>query len=446
MSRSCGRRTVAAIALRPTLASTKRSLTAAWPLVPLLPIYVLVWALLNPGSSPVGDEGPLLGAARRITEGGYADTSAMNGTKFLWHGPGLPALLSPLVALRVPLTDMRLLGPLLLFAAILAFYRLLRLRLSRRAALVATYALGLYAPTYQTLPSLHKEPLALLLVIVAMDAGTRYARYGRRQHLTVAALALGWLVMTRLEYGWVLTALAVATTIWWLRERRVHPGEAQGTGRWALVAVAGFVACIPWLAYTYDLTGHIFYWGNSGGLSLYWMAQYGRGQLGQWHAVHTVFRDPRLASYRPFFRHLRALHPLQADLALRHAAVKAALARPYAYLVNVLANVGRIFFGLPFSFTLPIGALVGLIAFNGTLLAAVGAAVVRVVRARQSLPPEAVPFLLFAAIAFALHLLTSAEPRMLIPVVPALIWLVAHGLSRSARTDHAPGSLALAGA
>jgi 4-amino-4-deoxy-L-arabinose transferase-like glycosyltransferase len=444
MSLSCGLRTVAAIELRSTLASTKRSATGAWPLLPLLPVYVLVWALLSPGPSPVGDEGPLLGAAKRITEGGYADTGAMNGTKFLWHGPGLPTLLSPLLALRVPLTDMRLVGPLLLFAAIVAFYRLLRLRLSRRAALVAAYALGLYAPTYQTLPSLHKEPLALLLVIVAMDAGTRYARYGRRQHLAVAGLALGWLVMTRLEYGWVLTALAAATTIWWLRERRVHPGEAQGARRWALVAIAGFVACVPWLVYTYDLTGQLFYWGNSGGLSLYWMAQSGRGQLGQWHAVHTVFRDPRLTSYRPFFRYLKTLHPLQADMALRHAAVKAALARPYEYLINVLANVGRIFFGLPFSFTLPVAALAGLIAFNGTLLAAVGAAVVRVIRARQSLPQEALPFLLFAAIAFAVHLMTSAEPRMLIPVVPALVWLVAHALSRTARSDIAAGSVAVA--
>ncbi|MEA2885385.1 MAG: hypothetical protein QOH32_4664 [Bradyrhizobium sp.] len=394
----------------------------------------------------MGDEGPFLSAARRIGEGTYADPTATNGVYFLWHGPGLPALLTPLSELHIPLTEMRLLGPLLLFAAVLAFYRLMRLRLPRRQALVAAYALGLYAPTYDTLPSLHKEPLALLLVIVAMDAGTRYSRYARPRHLAVAGMALGALVMTRLEYGWVVTALAVATTAWWLRERSAHPVEAPGARRWALVAAAGFVACVPWLFYTYDLTGHLFYWGNSGGLSLYWMAQSGRGQLGQWHAVHTVFRDPRLAGYRPFFRYLKSLHPLQADLALRHAAVKAALAHPGAYLVNVLANVGRIFFGLPFSFSLPAPAVAGLVAFNGTLLAAVGAAVTRVARARRSLPPEAVPFLLFAGLAFAIHLLTSAEPRMLIPIVPALVWLIAHALSRPGGVDTTarPGAVAAA--
>jgi hypothetical protein len=402
--------------------------------------------LLDPGPFPVGDESHFLSAARRIAEGAYADPTATNGVDFLWHGPGLPGLITPLVQLRVPLTEMRLLGPLLLFAAVVVFYRLLRLRLPRRPALLAAYALGLYAPTYETLPSLHKEPLALLLVIVAMDAGTRYARHGRPRHLAVAGLALSGLVMTRLEYGWVVTALAVVTTIWWLRERRTHPGEAIGARRWALVAAAGVVACVPWLFYTYGLTGHLFYWGSSGGLSLYWMAQSGRGQLGQWHAVHTVFRDPRLAGYRPFFHYLKSLHPLGADLALRHAAVNAALARPGAYLVNVLANVGRIFFGLPFSFTIPVPALAGLVAFNGTLLAALGAAVAKVVRARQSLPPEAVPFLLFAGLAFAIHLLTSAEPRMLIPIVPALVWLIAHALSRPRRFEATPTPVTLAAA
>jgi hypothetical protein len=392
----------------------------------------------------VGDEGPFLSAARRITEGTYADPTATNGVNFLWHGPGLPALLAPLLQLRVPLSEMRLLGPLLLFAAVLAFYRLLRLRLPRRPALVAAYALGVYAPAYETLPSLYKEPLALLLAIVAMDAGTRYARHGRPRHLAVAGMALGGLVMTRLEYGWVVTALVLATTIWWLRERRAHPSQARGAARWALVAAAGFVACVPWLVYTRDLTGHLFYWGNSAGLSLYWMTQSGRGQLGQWHAVHTVFRDARLAGYRPFFRYLKSLHPLQADMALRHAAVKAALAHPGAYLVNVLANVGRILFGLPFSFTLPVPALAGLVAFNGALLAAVSAAVTKVVRARQSLPPEAVPFLLFAGLAFAIHLLTSAEPRMLIPIVPALVWLVAHAVSRSGRLDPTAAAVTVA--
>lgn len=401
-------------------------------LLPLLGVYVLVWEVLRPGPAPVGDEGPLLSAAGRLVDGHYAVKSAMNGTEFLWHGPGLPALLGPFVQLRIPLTDIRLLGPLLLFASTLAFYRLLRIRLPRRAALLGAYALGLYAPAWETLGSLHKEPLALLLVIVAMDAGVRYARGGRRRHLAIAGLALGGLVMTRLEYGWVITALLVAAIPWWLRERHMRRSDkrARTAGRWARVALAGCAACVPWLVYTYHLTGHLFYWGNSGGLSLYWMAKSGPGQLGQWHAVHTVFQDPRLALYRPFFDYLGTLHPLQADLALRHAALTAVLAHPAAYLLNVLANVGRMLVGMPFTFQLPVILIVGLIVFNASLLGAFFAAARKVMRAGRSLPAEAAPFLLFAALGFVLHLIPSAEPRMLVPIIPVLVWMIAHTWAR----------------
>jgi hypothetical protein len=408
-------------------------------LSPLLLMYLVVWAVLAPGSAPVGDEGPLLGAARRLTEGTYALPGASDGTKFLWHGPGLPALLSPFLALRIPMPDLRLLvGPVVMFAAVLLFYRLLRLRRPRRDALIGAYALGLYAPAYQTLPSLHKEPLALLLVIVAMDAGVRFARGGRRRHVAVAALALGGLVMTRLEYGWVVIGLAALTAAWWLfaRTRSHDDGRVRAARRWALVGAGGALACIPWLAYTYDLTGHLMYWGNSGGMSLYWMSQSGPGQLGQWHALHTVLHDPRLAAYRPFLNYVNSLGPLESDLTLRHAATVAALQHPLSYLVNLAANVGRMFVGVPFSFTLPVAVLAGLIAFNATLLAAVAAAAARVRRARRSLPDEALPFFLFAGLALVIHLLPSAEPRMLIPVLPIAIWLIVQALV-GPRTDRA---------
>jgi hypothetical protein len=75
------------------------------------------------------------------------------------------------------------------------------------------------------------------------------------------------------------------------------------------------------------------------------------------------------------------------------------------------------------------------VAFNSVLVACVAAAAAKIVRAGRSLPSEAVPFLLFAGLAFSIHLLPSAEPRMLIPVLPALVWLIVHALVRPARAE-----------
>jgi hypothetical protein len=413
----------------------KRNLEApGWAVVRLAPLlagYLLVWAI-SAGGHSIDDEGPFLGAARRLLDGHYAQPGAMDGTKYLWHGPGLPALISPLVAFGASLTVIRLLGPLLLFVAVLLFYRLLRLRLSRRAALIGAYALGLYGPMYEGITPLQKEPLALVLSLLALYGTARYVSDGRGRYLALAGLALGGLAMTRLEFGWVIPALlAVAATLWLVTGIGKGPDSprARIARRWALVCGLGLLCCVPWLVYTYSVTHHFFYWGNSSGIQLYWMSSPAPGQLGQWHASHTVFADPRLAAYRPLFHHLAALPPLQRDLALRHLALVQATGHPAKYALNMLANVSRMFFGFPFSFTLAAPQIIGLVAFNGALVGGLIAAAVSLRRTRRSLPPEATPFLWFAALGFAIHLFPSAEPRFLIPLIPVPVWLMAHALN-----------------
>jgi hypothetical protein len=398
----------------------------------VLGVLLLVATLTNPGR-PTGDEGPIIAAAHRLLQGRYAVLGTMDGTKYLWHGPGLPAVLAPLLALGVSLGGLRLTSPLLMFAAVLLFYRLLRLRLSPRGALIGAYSLGLYGPAYYTLGTVAKEPLALLLSISALDGTARYLRYGRRRHAVIAGLSLGALVMTRLEYGWVITVALAVGLAWWLIARvrsRAAPAATRAPRRWALVCAIGLLACVPWLTYTYAITGHLFYWGNSGGLSLYWMSALGPSPLGEWHAPHTVMHQASLASYRPFFNYLATLKPVQRDLELQHVAIVHALAHPGSYAVNLLANVGRMFVGIPFPFTLPVAVIAGLIIINGALLTGVVAATRSLIRRRARLPREAAPFLVFALLGFGVHLFPTSEPRMVVPLIPVPIWLIGVAFSR----------------
>jgi hypothetical protein len=427
-----------------------RSEDSLWPallrspvvrLLPLLGAFLLVSLLTGPGR-PNGDEVPILAAAQRLLHGYYAVQGTMDSTKFLWHGPGLPALLAPLVAVGLPLAELRLTSPLLMFAAALLFYRFLRLRLSRRGALIGAYALGLYGPGYYVLGTVAKEPLALLCAIAALDGTARYLMHGRSRHAVLAGLAMGVLVMTRLEYGWVITACLISGLAWWGVARLRHgaaPGATTAARRWTVVCAVGMLACVPWLTYTYELTHHLFYWGNSGGISLYWMSSPSASQLGEWHATHTVNTDPALAAYRPFFHYVSSLGPLRADLELQHVALVQALGHPAKYLLNLLANVGRMFLGFPFSFKLSIAVVVGLALFNGALLAAVIAAGRSLWRARRPMPPETVPFLMFWCFGLAVHLLPTAEPRMVVPLLPIPLWLIGQAFDRQAPGRSRPG-------
>lgn len=396
--------------------------SAIW-LLPLLGLYLVVCAVWQPGPAPVHDEAPLLGYAHELLEGGYVqDDAYVRPMRFLWHPPGLPFMLSPLVALELPLAAIRFTAPLFLFGAVLAFHRLLRTRLAPRPALAWSYAFGLYGPALAMLPELHKDLPAVLLVVLAMLGLTRGLAEGSVAWLLGAGVSLGALALTRAEYGWVLLGMtAIAAVRWTL------PGEGTAAAR-RLVA-CGLVALAvssPWLAYTHSVTGKLFYWGNSAGLSLFWMSPTARGETGEWHPRRHVMTDPALRGQRRLFRHLTTLPPLEADAELRRRALANVRADPWGYGRNLAANVSRLFFLVPMRYGYPPWMVAGASVFNGLLLAAVAGATVRLRRRPRSLPPEASAFALLAALGVLVHLPAPASPRMLLPVVPLLLWFVAH--------------------
>ena len=390
-------------------------------LAPLLALYLLLCALLQPGD-PVRDEPAFLAAAERlVTDGRLADTGPdADQRAFLWHGPGLIVVLAPLVALHVSLTLMRFLEPLLLAAGIVLFHRLLGIRLAPRPALRWTYALGLYAPLLLVLGTLQKEPLAIALVTAGMLALTRGLESGRPWPLTAAGLALGAFTMVRLEFGWVTLALLAGAALWCvLRRARALPRRAL-----AVMAVAT-VACLPWLAYTHAKTGRMLYWSSSSGLSLFWMSPTLPGETGEWHSPVKVFQDPAFAPYRPWFHHLDAVPPLRSDIELRDRAAANVRAEPLTYARNLAANASRLFFSAPARPSPPPARVALYLLFNGALVVAVAWAARALWRGRADVPPETAPIALFAALAIAVHLPPSASPRMLLPIVPPLIWIVA---------------------
>ena len=390
-------------------------------LLPLLVLYVGVCALGQPGPDPVRDEAFLLSYVHEyVLAGAYLDPGAVaDRALFLWHGHGLPLVLTPLVALELPLGALRFTGPLALWAALLAFHALLRLRLGPRPALAATYALGLYAPFATVLVAVHKEPLAILAVVLALLGLARgLGDEGRWWHLAGAGGALGALTMVRLEYGWVLMALLGVALVWWAAKR-----AAPAPRRLAATCALALVLCLPWLAHTHAITGHVAYWATSGGLSLYWMSPTTPGATGTWHRPEAVAGQPALRAHRPLFASLPA-DPVARDLALRDAAVANIRAEPLTYARNVAANASRLFFLWPMEPARRAPVVAGAVVFNGALLLGVAWAGRRLWRRRGALPPETLPFALFAALGIAVHLPPSAQPRMLLPLVPVLAWLI----------------------
>ncbi len=396
-------------------------------LTPLLVLFVAL-ALVGRGvdafGGASGDENLYLFFARNLTHGHYAQLGSAHADLYLWHGPGLPLLLAPLVALHVPLTVTRLIGPLALFGAVVLLHRTLRRETTPRVALAGAVALGLYAPLWTLLPYLRNEPVAILAVVALIFGLVRHRTTKSRRHLLLAGGALGYLVLLRVEYGYIVGLLLVLTLVLLVR-RSLRPATLPITG---VLAVALLVTT-PWLIYTHSITGKVFYWGNSGGSNLYWMAAPYTGARGDWHSEIEVQSDPQLAAHRPFFRHLHSLPALEQDAAMRHQATHWIRDHPATYASHVLANAGRLVANAPYSFkplspirsavyALPALALIAALAWAGS----------DGERRRRWRRPEVALLVALAVLSVVLHLAVAAEPRLLMPLVPVALWLVARAV------------------
>jgi hypothetical protein len=402
------------------------------PLLPILVALTLRSVLLH---SLPGDEGSYIGYARNLTHGFYAATDL----GYLWHGPGLPLLLAPLVALHVPLFAMRILaGPVLLFATVAVFHRMTRLYVSNPTAVIASYCLALYLPFWGVLGVIWVEPLATLCFTLSAFFLVRSLRGGRRDHWW-AGVSLAMLALSRVEFGYVLMAALVVSVGWLLASRGSAPAK-----RTTLAVTVGLLLCAPWLVYTYSLTSKPFYWGNSGGLSLYWMTA--PGNLGDWHHASDAFNMPQLALDRPVFREIASLNPVQQDARLMHIALQNIRSHPGHYLANLVNNIGRLVFNSPYSFTSEKASSMFYGLPNALLLGFLAVAAVVAIRVRRQLGPEILPIAVLVALGFAVHVPLAAYARFMIPIVPAAAWLVIAVVGPRLHLSYDPADQATVGA
>ena len=189
------------------------------------------------------DEASYLTYAHNIVEGGYAVAGQQHEGLYLWHTPGLPLLIAPLVWLRVPIEVIRLIGPLCLIASGVLLMVILRRFVRPRVAIAAGLLLCLYPPFWRLLPQLFAEPPALLLGLAGFEALIRYAERRRIGWAMTAGLAFGVMIMFRPEYGYMALAVLILAVLAFARPRwravaRAGRRELR-CGHGGLPAVAG---------------------------------------------------------------------------------------------------------------------------------------------------------------------------------------------------------------
>jgi len=391
-------------------------------------LYYIYFIVVNKWPTLYGDEIRYRDFAWRLLHGYYSPPAPHIN---LWNGPGYPIVLSVFMALKQHALCMTLANAFFMYLGVVFLYQSIKLLSNRRMALLFSLPLAIYPNALVMLPILYTEAFTGFLVSSLVYTLVLYQTKGSNKYLIAAGLVLGYLTLTKVIFGYVLI-LCLFTCIGLLffkRNRSYHRASVR-------ILVIAFAVTVPYLVYTYHVTGKVFYWGNSGGMSLYWMSTPYNNEYGDWklpelnnNQYPELFKSPEGAAMLKK-NHLQEITEIlkhdnvEQDVLFKQAAIRNIKAHPLKFATNYYYNSARMLFNFPYSYSYQDSAIVGNI-IRGSLLLWVSlfCLVITAINWQQVVYP--VKFaLLITAVYLLLSGALSAYPRQLDVMVPVLLfWL-----------------------
>lgn len=401
--------------------------------LPLLFLYALFIFLRSP-SVLEGDESRYVTHAQNLSQGYFSPPDASE----LKSGPGYPLALLPVVLLKLPWVAGRMLNALFLFLAVLYFFSTLRLYVQERLAFFLSYLFGIYPFFLKYIHLMYSETFTIFLVCGFLFHFCKAYTDVRKSWLQgwVAVFYLGSSALTKVFFGYVILIGILFFSILTLWRK------TQALKKVSLIYWGALLFCVPYLLYTYSLTGKVFYWSIYGGTNLYWMtspyeeelgdARGGGGGVG--HLQQSGI--PELMNHHGgFFQELTPLSPVEWDARLKTQALNNIYHHPLKFIKNWICNVGRMFFNYPYSYTPQrMGTLFNIwtnmfiVVFSivCTYLSCVG---------RRKIPFEIFALLFFGVVSFLGSSLLAAYERHFRVLVPIFALWIAVTLTRLVKIE-----------
>lgn len=395
--------------------STLKNKSPFLQFIPFLLLYI-IFIVVFATNEFWGDEPRYLGFAENLTQGFYSPPPPdINIT----NGPGYPLVLVPFKALDLPLICFKLLNAVFLYLTLVFFFKTLLFYTKEKTARIATILFGCYYPLYLSLHLILTEILSVFLVtmIVYFSCSLFRDEHSKFTRILIPAFFLGYLALTKIIFGYVISVgIFIFAVIALLKKSR----KARTM---ALVFLLALLFCVPYLIYTYNLTGIVFCWGAGEGL-LYWMSTPYDGEYGDWHK-RDLSEHPRLqANHAEFLDRVARLKPAQKKSAIKKQVIQNISGHPGKFFTNWLANWGRMFFSYPYSYQYQSIRTYFVIAPNMFIVVFIILGAMISVWNRRSIPEEIFMLLIFIAIYLFGSSLLSASRRMFFPALPVVgLWL-----------------------
>lgn len=383
--------------------------------LPFLIIYIVICLAFMPHKS-VGDEGRYLFFADNLLNGFYSPAPPDIN---LWNGPGYPMFIAFFLFLKVPVSALPLLNAFLMYFSLVILYKTIVQYVPEKKALLACILLGLYFPIYIRIPFIFTESLTWFLVTATIYYVVKVYRTEKVswKSIVMASLTIAFLAMTKIKFGYVITAMVFISLVLLLLPHFRKPAK-----RLLMIFSVAFIFCLPWLAYTYSLTNKVFFWGNSGSMTIYVMSTPYKGETGQWFGFDRLAQNPNHAA---FIDSIYQLTPLERDAALKKKGIENIKAHPKKYATNVFHNIGRLLF-FPSDYVSDNIFSYGPFIPNIFIVVFITIAIGLCILYYKRIPPELIFLLLFFITYLFGSILVSAYRRMFMITLPFWTLLISY--------------------
>lgn len=300
-----------------------------------------------------GDEGGYIIFAQNLLHGFYSPPAPDIN---LWWGPGYPILLTPFVALHLPLICITLMNAVFQYLSIVILFKAMLQFVEFRKALLFSLFWGFCYSTYPYMALIYTESFTIFMISLLIFSLVNAFDKRISKYIFLSGFILGYIALTKVIFGYVILFLLLGSVLLWIKDRKNNNYRTS-----VLILLITFATVTPYLIYTHNLTGRLFYWGNSGGMSLYWMSTPYENEYGSWDSESYTANliDADIAGTTALLKlnhqkdidYILKYKGVQKDDAYKKIAINNIKTHPKKYIKNIIANISNLLFGFPGNYT-----------------------------------------------------------------------------------------------
>jgi hypothetical protein len=402
------------------------------PYLLFLPVLIalIIYILINP-TNGTGDEARYMWYAKNMIHGFYSPP-APNVT--LTNGPGYPMVLIPFILLKLPLISMTIINAFFYYLSIIFFFKALKETVSYPMTLLFSFGWACYYIAFQNLPYILTEPFTYFLIsvlIYSMVKAFNPENKARTKFLIITGIVLGYIVLTKMIFGHILVFMLIGSALFWIfSKNKLH------FRKMFIISSIALLMAIPYLIYTYSLTGRLFYWGF-GNDTLYCMSTPYEGEYGDYkrglginkiedgnyniQGADSILKAHHQAEYDIINKYTG----IERDDVYKKIAIQNIKEHPLKFIENIVYNVGRLIFHYPFSHAVQRPKILLVFPINGAILTLMIFSLIPTFINWRKIPAYLQFLLILTLLYLGASAIVTAYVRMFTIIVPILLFWIA---------------------